>query len=183
MSGTNLPDALKLADQLKSRYGNAVPTSQAAAVLRDQAGRIADLTTKEFDLAAANAALLERVRTLDGDNQRLEAERDELRARLDAAAGQEPVAWSRKSDAEWMAARGYMTVSEKRDGDWCIPLYATPVPAKAVPDGWRLLAWAHEDGRVIGAETMETARRDGGATLSSVKGYTIPLYAAPEAAR
>ena len=46
--------------------------------------------------------------------------------------------------------------------------------------GWRLVAWAHEDGRVIRAETMEIAKRDGGATYSSVKGYTIPLYAAPE---
>ena len=38
------------------------------------------------------------------------------------------------------------------------------------------LAWMHEDGRVVRAETMEHARRGGGAMLSSLAGYTIPLY-------
>jgi len=39
------------------------------------------------------------------------------------------------------------------------------------------VAWMHEDGRVVPAATMATARKDGGATLSSLRGYTIPLYA------
>lgn len=40
------------------------------------------------------------------------------------------------------------------------------------------MAWAHEDGRVISASTKATAERDGGASASSVRGYTIPLFAA-----
>jgi len=45
------------------------------------------------------------------------------------------------------------------------------------------VAWLHEDGRVIPACTMNAARRDGGAMLSSVSGYTTPLYAsAPDLA-
>jgi len=39
------------------------------------------------------------------------------------------------------------------------------------------VAWMHVDGRVVPAATMATARKDGGATLSSLRGYTIPLYA------
>ena len=38
------------------------------------------------------------------------------------------------------------------------------------------LAWMHEDGRIVRAETMEHARRHGGAMLSSLADYTIPLY-------
>ena len=47
---------------------------------------------------------------------------------------------------------------------------------RAVPS-----AWMHEDGRVITAATMSGARKDGGAMLSSLRGYTIPLYANPTA--
>lgn len=37
------------------------------------------------------------------------------------------------------------------------------------------MAWAHPDGRVVPASTMDSARHDGGAMLSSLRGYTIPL--------
>ena len=43
-------------------------------------------------------------------------------------------------------------------------------------------AWMHADGRVVTAATMTSARRDGGAMLSSLSGYTTPLYAAPQPA-
>ena len=41
----------------------------------------------------------------------------------------------------------------------------------------RPCAWMHEDGRVVPAATMDAARRDGGAMLSSLRDYTVPLYA------
>jgi hypothetical protein len=37
------------------------------------------------------------------------------------------------------------------------------------------MAWAHPDGRVVPASTMDSARHEGGAMLSSLRGYTIPL--------
>lgn len=45
-------------------------------------------------------------------------------------------------------------------------------------------AWAHPDGRVVPAATMDAARRDGGAMASSLAGYTIALgpIATPTAA-
>ncbi len=42
-------------------------------------------------------------------------------------------------------------------------------------------AWMHPDGRVVPASTMATAKRDGGASASSLAGYNIPLYTAPQA--
>ena len=41
------------------------------------------------------------------------------------------------------------------------------------------VAWMHEDGRVVGATTMQAAERDGGAMKSSLSGYKTPLYTAP----
>lgn len=41
-------------------------------------------------------------------------------------------------------------------------------------------AWMTEDGqRVVTAQTMDGARRDGGAMLSSLRSYSIPLVRAP----
>jgi len=40
------------------------------------------------------------------------------------------------------------------------------------------VAWMHPDGRVVTANTMECALRDGGAMRSSLIDYTIPLYTA-----
>ena len=45
------------------------------------------------------------------------------------------------------------------------------------PQGTEPVAWMHPDGRVVAGATMQTARKDGGAMLSSLSGYTIPLYA------
>jgi hypothetical protein len=39
------------------------------------------------------------------------------------------------------------------------------------------VAWTHIDGRVISAATMDQAYMDGGAMQSSLRDYTIPLYA------
>ena len=41
-------------------------------------------------------------------------------------------------------------------------------------------AWMHPDGRVVTADTMRGALRDGGAMLTSLRPYTIPLYRAKE---
>lgn len=60
---------------------------------------------------------------------------------------------------------------------------ADPVKAAALDQarreraaGAEPFAWAHPDGRVVPAATMAAAKRDGGAMLSSLAGYTIPLY-------
>lgn len=47
----------------------------------------------------------------------------------------------------------------------------------------QVVAWAHPDGRVVPASTMDSARSDGGAMLSSLTDYTIALVAiaAPQA--
>jgi len=42
------------------------------------------------------------------------------------------------------------------------------------------VVWMHPDGRVVTANTMECALRDGGAMRSSLIDYTIPLYTAPQ---
>lgn len=54
---------------------------------------------------------------------------------------------------------------------WMKDRLATPAPV-AQP---AILGWAHEDGRVIPASTKATAERDGGASASAVRDYTIPL--------
>ena len=41
------------------------------------------------------------------------------------------------------------------------------------------VGWMHPDGRVVPTATMDQAYRDGGAMQSSLRDYTIPLYAAP----
>ena len=38
------------------------------------------------------------------------------------------------------------------------------------------VAWAHRDGRVVPEKTMRSAVKDGGAMLSSLLGFTAPLY-------
>ena len=40
-----------------------------------------------------------------------------------------------------------------------------------------ILAWAHPDGRVVPAATMDSAQRDGGAMASSLAVHTIPCVA------
>lgn len=116
MSGTTLPDVLKLAELLKSRYGNTVPTSQAAAVLRKQAARIAELEleisflSRGLELTENFLKLMERVsavraeciRVIEGDNQRLEAERDQLRKDV--------------HDLNWaLGTQGYETMHDPAD--------------------------------------------------------------------
>lgn len=41
------------------------------------------------------------------------------------------------------------------------------------------VAWMHPDGRVVSGETMNGARKDGGAILSGLKSHNIPLYTTP----
>lgn len=50
---------------------------------------------------------------------------------------------------------------------------AAPLAQQSEP----VAAWMHPDGRVVPAATMEAARRDGGAMLSSLRDYTIELRA------
>ena len=50
------------------------------------------------------------------------------------------------------------------------------IRALIAPNG--VIAWAHPDGRVVPASTMESAKRDGCAMESSLAGYTIPCVAA-----
>ena len=58
--------------------------------------------------------------------------------------------------------------------------FARAVLAAAERDrGGEAVAWMHPDGRVIPASTMLGARKDGGAILSSLRGYTTPLYLPP----
>ena len=58
-------------------------------------------------------------------------------------------------------------------------------PCKEAADYLRACAdaqpvgWMHPDGRVVPTATMDQAYRDGGAMQSSLRDYTIPLYAAP----
>ena len=62
-----------------------------------------------------------------------------------------------------------------------VPEVSGQVAARpSVPQG-EPVAWAHADGRVVPASTMEAARRDGGAMMSSLRDYTVPLYARPSA--
>lgn len=51
--------------------------------------------------------------------------------------------------------------------------------ALALPEDAEPMAWMHEDGRVVSANTMNGARRDGGAILAGLSGYLTPLYAHP----
>lgn len=57
------------------------------------------------------------------------------------------------------------------------PLFRATPPATTGASTARVIAWAHEDGRVVAASTMESAQRDGGAMKSSLAGYTTPLGA------
>jgi hypothetical protein len=67
---------------------------------------------------------------------------------------------------EMVAGRAYLVADVER---WA----ASHAGASAVP-----AAWMHEDGRAVTAATMAGARKDGGAMLSSLRGYTIPLVRA-----
>lgn len=58
-------------------------------------------------------------------------------------------------------------------------VYAAPAPQQAPLTDAPAAAWMTEDGqRVVPAHTMEGARRDGGAMLSSLKPYTVALVRA-----
>lgn len=61
------------------------------------------------------------------------------------------------------------------------PLYAGAAPAAVAPQG--VAAWMTPEGdRVVTAETMDGARKDGGASLSSLRPYTVALVRAGEPA-
>ena len=200
MSAEQLPDGLQLAvnvlleesarneligapESWNAELGGAIDAIRAEHAKRitlqhhaaDQARRIANLETK--------CDTLNRLHDAAAD------ERDALRARLAEIEAQEPVAWMRESGAEWLAVRGYMTVSGGCDGGWRSPLYARPIPAQAIP--YELLKrcllvmetnWTKIDG--------EWGPTDGGIEADIAAGYADEirdlrkfLASAPEAAR
>jgi hypothetical protein len=60
---------------------------------------------------------------------------------------------------------------------FAVAFLAAPQPTNAAP---RVLAWVDEEGeRAITHKTKEGMLRDGGASASSVKAYSVPAYAAP----
>ena len=66
---------------------------------------------------------------------RLEQDRDELRARVEAMERQEPVAWRRRSDCGWSYK------AKPVNGLVLEPLYLAPgaQPAPFIPEGWKLV--------------------------------------------
>jgi hypothetical protein len=97
-----------------------------------------------------------------------------LRAQQEAQAGELPPL--PEPDDNYMYKPGpYYSANQMRDRDGMWQVRMRELQASQ-PTG-KVLAWATEDGRVVPASTMEGARRDGGAMLSSLKAYTIPLIA------
>lgn len=74
-----------------------------------------------------------------------------------------------RDQATRLAVSEYCAVNEPSDA----------IAASRRAAGGDVLAWAHEDGRVIPASTKAAAERDGGAMASSLAGYTIPLGPIP----
>lgn len=91
---------------------------------------------------------------------------------------------------DWFQAQPFATQSGvkqiSRDsyaagmGDPLVIARATPT-ASTPAEPMKAVAWMHPDGRVIRHSTIVRAHLDGGATLSSARGYTIPLYTHPSA--
>ncbi|MGI4717249.1 MAG: hypothetical protein ACRYGO_07490 [Janthinobacterium lividum] len=92
----------------------------------------------------------------------------------------EPVAWMAAVENGFTFTDEAPEQNPDANGWHWTPLYAAPV-AQQSEAGGKILAWAHEDGRVVGASTMDAARRDGGAMRSSLSDYTIPLGRVSEA--
>ncbi len=73
-------------------------------------------------------------------NAQLQNENTRLRAKLDALKAQEPVAWMKD---QWSPDCGnYWELCREDEMGWrdrkdWVPLYARPVPAQSVPDGFR----------------------------------------------
>lgn len=69
------------------------------------------------------------------------------------------------------------------------PVFSHPPRAQAEPvsgaDGLPVVAYMHEDDptRVVPSSTMDGAKRDGGAILTSLRPYSIPLYIHPTRAQ
>lgn len=108
---------------------------------------------------------------LNADAAELRRERDELArqnaelaARLAEIEAQEPVA-KIHADGYWTARRGYDPLP---DGKAFLGVYACPVPAQTVPDGWRLVLTEARDlfaayaeiHRARGPEHAEKAARN-----------------------
>lgn len=114
----------------------------------------------------------------------LEKAIDALKAAL-AEPQADPVAWVHPTQGHMQRRTETMSpevVASYERGGWT-PLYTHHAPKrqpqKPVVNQQMTtepVAWMHpDDGRVIPAATMRTAVQDGGASLSSVRGYTIPL--------
>lgn len=127
------------------------------------------------------AAIIDRLeRFADGTQDNFPGNSTNLRAvisLLREAANAEPIAWL---SIDCMGER-YLCFTRPQDNDLAYPLFTHPASlvlrelVDAKPD-----AWITEDGeRVVTAQTMQTAVKDGGAILSSLRPYLVPLFRHP----
>lgn len=99
-----------------------------------------------FGVAASMPGLIEALSRLRAERDALRTELDAIKAWKEEAEKQEPVAW-RTFDGE--GGYDYRSFSDNEDyrdefiernpnhATWVEPLYASPVPAQSVPDGFR----------------------------------------------
>lgn len=121
---------------------------------------------------------------------------DALCAELEALKNQEPVAW--------MNSRNGFICKENKNPDYNLPLYARPIPAQSVPEGYHRcaqfkkendelrakieamerqepVAWLHESRRDSDVVTNAVKHVWGKAAVGSMAAYSIPLYTLPGA--
>ncbi|MXN28738.1 hypothetical protein [Delftia sp. CH05] len=90
------------------------------------------------------------------------------------ATKQQPIAGYRISDPSDPTIKPWLSETPDDNGYTSEPLYAGAAPAAVAPQG--VVAWMTPEGdRVVTAETMDGARKDGGASLSSLRPYTVAL--------
>jgi hypothetical protein len=99
---------------------------------------------------------------------------DAARATLPANAGERKLTDERIIAIRDEVGKRYNSTAHVSDSGACEFARAIESElANAAPG--TVIAWAHEDGRVISATTKANGERDGGAMASSLSGYTIPL--------
>lgn len=135
--------------------GNIIPTvaecAAASAGITALLHRVEEVEDELADLQErySNLSEIKRIAELHGisdigfaalqglskDYETIEAERDALRAEMDAIKSQEPVVWRHDHGEE----NGGWEYYENASCDECQPLYARPVAPAQVPDGWKLV--------------------------------------------
>ncbi|WP_324622601.1 hypothetical protein [Delftia lacustris] len=97
------------------------------------------------------------------------------------ATKQQPIAGYRISDPSDPTIKPWLSETPDDNGYTSEPLYAGAAPVAVAR--WGVAAWMTPEGdRVVTAETMDGARKDGGASLSSLRPYTVALVRAGEPA-